>query len=181
MSDTLIQISKRKRNIFIIVCLISLAANFFVFGAGISFFMQGQPYRDTDKIFSVERMERKFLKRINADDLPAVREVFKQNREQSKVLFRSYFKEREDFMAYIKSGEIEEIELKMMSQDLLRQERDLSRHLNAVMQRLILVSGPETRKQIANMLRIRGGQHRANRSWLQPKERLNKQAEKRYE
>ena len=83
MNDTPIQISKRKRNIFVIVCLISLAANFFVLGAGISFYAQGHPRKVTDKTKSVERIEKRFLKRINVDDRPAVREVFKQNREQS--------------------------------------------------------------------------------------------------
>ena len=32
------------------------------------------------------------------------------------------------------------------------QERNLSRHLNAVLQQLIIVSGPETRKKIAEMM-----------------------------
>jgi len=155
MNDTPIQISKRKRNIFIIVCLISLAANFFVLGAGISFYTQGHTHKVTDKTRSVERKEKRLLKRINADDRPAVREVFKQNREQSKVLFANYFKERENYIAYIKRGEIEEIDLQMMSKDLLIQERNLSRHLNEVLQQLILVSGPETRKKIADMIRIR--------------------------
>ena len=82
MNDTLIQISKRKRNILIIVCLISLAANFFVLGAGISFYTQGHPHKVSDKTKSVERIEKRFLKRINVDDRLAVREIFKQNREQ---------------------------------------------------------------------------------------------------
>ena len=119
MNDTPIQISKRKRNIFVIVCLISLAANFFVLGAGISFYTQGHPHKVTDKTKSVERIEKRFLKRINIDDRPAVREVFKQNREQSKALFESYYKERENYIAYIKRGEIKEIDLQMISKDLL--------------------------------------------------------------
>ena len=181
MNDTPIQISKRKRNIFVIVCLISLAANFFVLGAGISFYTQGHPHKVTDKTKIVERIEKKFLKRINVDDRPAVREVFKQNREQSKVLFESYYKERENYIAYIKRGEIKEIDLQMISKDLLIQERNLSRHLNAVLQQLILASGPETRKKIAEMIRVRNSHHRTNRSWLPAKERLQRQPEKRYE
>ena len=61
MNPTLFQISKRKRNIFIIVLLFSLAANFFVLGAGISFFIQGQPTDNTEKIKSVEKKEQEIL------------------------------------------------------------------------------------------------------------------------
>ena len=61
------------------------------------------------------------------------------------------------------------------------QERNLSRHLNAVLQQLIFVSGPETRKKIAEMIRVRNGHHRTNHSWLTAKERLQKQPEKRCE
>ena len=122
MNATLIQISKRKRNIFILVFLCSLAANFFVLGAGISFFMQGQPSGETEKTKSVERLEKRFLKRINTDDRPAVREVFKQNREQSLKLLKTYFKERENVIAYIQGDVIEENDLQIMSESLLRQE-----------------------------------------------------------
>ena len=149
-------------------------------------YMIGKTYaqRQTDEIIDTTitiLIEKGFLKRINVDDRPAVREVFKQNREQSKALFESYYKERENYIAYIKRGEIKEIDLQMISKDLLIQERNLSRHLNAVLQQLILVSGPETRKKIAEMIRVRNGHHRTNRSWLPAKERLQKQPEKRYE
>ena len=77
---------------------------------------------------------------------------------------------KENYIAYIKRGEIKEIDLQMISKDLLIQERNLSRHLNAVLQQLILVSGPETRKKIAEMIRVRNGHHRTNRSWLPAKE-----------
>ena len=181
MNPTLFQISKRKRNIFIIVLLFSLAANFFVLGAGISFFIQGQPTDNTEKIKSVERLEKRFLKRINADDRQAVREVFKQNRKQSAMLFKTYFKEREDVIAYIQGDAIDKTELQIMSENLLRQERALSSHLNAVLQQLVLVSGPESRESIADMLSLRDGHHRAGRSWLAPKDRMPKQLKNRYE
>lgn len=181
MNPTLFQISKRKRNIFIIVLLFSLAANFFVLGAGISFFIQGQPTDNTGKIKSVERLEKRFLKRINADDRQAVREVFKQNRKQSAVLFKTYFKEREDVIAYIQGDAIDKTELQIMSENLLRQERALSLHLNVVLQQLIQVSGQETRVRIADMLRLRDGRHRGGRNWLAPKERLRKHQDKKYE
>ena len=181
MNATLIQISKRKRNIFILVFLCSLAANFFVLGAGISFFMQGQPSGETEKTKSVERLEKRFLKRINTDDRPAVREVFKQNREQSLKLLKTYFKERENVIAYIQGDVIEENDLQIMSESLLRQERALSLHLNAVLQQLVLVSGPESRESIADMLSLRDGHHRAGRSWLAPKDRMPKQLKNRYE
>ena len=64
MNDTPIQISKPKRNIFVTVCLISLAANFFVLGAGISFYTQGHPHKVTDKTKSVERIEKRFLRNV---------------------------------------------------------------------------------------------------------------------
>ena len=179
MNPTLIQISKRKRNIFIIVLLFSLAANFFVLGAGISFFMQSQPTGDAEKIKTVVRLEKRFLKRINADDRQAVREVFKQNRKQSAVLFKTYFKEREEVIAYIQGDEIDKTELQIMSDNLLRQERALSIHLNAILQQLIQVSGQETRVRIADMLHLRDGRHRGGRSWLAPKERLRKHQDKK--
>jgi uncharacterized membrane protein len=181
MNPTLIQISKRKRNIFIIVLLFSLAANFFVLGAGISFFMQSQPTGDAEKIKSVERLEKRFLKRINEDDRQAVREVFKQNRQQSTVLFKTYFKERVEVIAYIQGDAIDKTELQIMSDNLLSQERALSLHLNTVLQQLIQVSGQETRVQIADMLRLRDGRPRGGRSWLAPKERLRKHQDNKYE
>lgn len=181
MNPTRIQISKRKRNIFIIVLLFSLAANFFVLGAGISFFMQGQPTGDTEKIKTLENLEKRFLKRINADDRQAVREVFKQNRKQSAVLFKTYLKEREDIIAYIQGDTIDKTKLQIMSDNLLRQERALSLHLNSVLQQLIQASGQETRMRIADMLRFGDGRHRDGRSWLMPKEKHRKHRDKKYE
>ena len=171
MTDTSVHISKRKRNIFIIVFLVSLAANFFVLGASISFFMRGHPNTEHEKTSSVERLEKRFLKRINADDRQEVRKIFNQNREKSKALLTSYFKERQNIITYIQGDDIDETQLKNMSEKLLNQERDLSLHLNAVLQELIMTTGPETREQIAKMLSFRDARHRSGRSWLTPKER----------